>query len=124
MTRTTKPAPKEIDIQSGFKSKLRYIAPAVRMIAIPNGMFTTMWAARRAKREGMVSGVPDVTCLWRGGQCWIEFKTANGAVSNNQAEWIDWLNANGHDAAVCRTIEEAYDFLRHCGAPVIGRISA
>jgi hypothetical protein len=98
---------------------MRYAAPAVACVAIPNGGKRGPLAARRAKAEGMASGFPDVICLWDGGLCLIEFKAAKGKLSANQAGWIERLDRWGHRVAVCRTIDEAIAFIRACGAPML-----
>lgn len=117
-----KPAVREIDIQSGFRSRLRYVAPAVSLVAIPNAGKRSQWAAMQVKKEGMATGFPDCMCIWAGGGvCFIEFKTPTGRLSDNQAEWIERLDARGHKVAVVRSVDEALAFLRECGAPVMER---
>lgn len=111
----------EVEIQSGFRNRLRYVAPAVSFVAIPNAAKRTEWAARQAKREGLATGFPDGMCIWAGGICFIEFKTPKGRLSENQAEWIERLQSRGHRVTVARSIEEAIAFLRECGAPVLER---
>lgn len=114
------PAPSEIQIQAGFRNRLRYVAPAVSCVAIPNAAKRTQWAANQAKREGLATGFPDVMCVWAGGGiCFIEFKSAKGRLSDNQAEWIERLRERGHRATVARSVDEAIAFLRECGAPVL-----
>ena len=84
----------------------------------------TQWAAQRAKREGMASGFPDILCFWAGrGVAAIEFKTAKGKLSDNQAEWIDRLTAMDIPATVSRDPDHALDWLRGLGAPFIGRLA-
>lgn len=116
------PAPTELQIQAGFRNRLRYVAPAVSCVAIPNAAKRTRWAAHRAKQEGLATGFPDVMCIWAGGGiCFIEFKTAKGRLSDNQGEWIERLHERGHRVTVARSIDEAIDFLRQCGAPMMER---
>lgn len=111
---------KEIDIQAGFKAKLRYVAPRVSMVAIPNAAKRGRWAQGQVKKEGLAPGFPDVMCVWAdAGVCFMEFKTPKGRISENQSEWIERLLDRGHKAAVVRSVEEALDFLRACGAPVL-----
>ena len=116
-----KPAtPREIDIQAGFRNRLRYVAPAVSMVAIPNAGKRSQWAAAQAKKEGLATGFPDCMCIWPdAGVCFIEFKSAAGRLSDNQVEWIGRLDARGHKVTVARSVEEALAFLRACGAPVM-----
>lgn len=112
----------EIDIQAGFRNRLRYVAPTVSMVAIPNAGKRTRWAAAQAKKEGMATGFPDCMCIWPGaGVCFIEFKTPKGRLSDNQVEWIGRLDDRGHKVCIARSVDEALDFLRQCGAPVLER---
>lgn len=112
----------EIEIQAGFRNRLRYVAPAVSCVAIPNAAKRTPWAARQAKLEGLATGFPDCMCLWDGGGiCFLEFKAPKGRLSDNQAEWIERLERRGHRVAVVRSVEAAVAFLRECGAPVLER---
>ena len=110
----------EIAIQAGVKNRLRYVAPAVKMVAIPNAGKRTQWAAMQAKKEGLATGFPDCLFLWPdGGIAFVEFKAAKGRLSDNQAEWIERLHLDGHKVTVARSVEEALAFLRACGAPVM-----
>lgn len=119
---SVKPTPREIDIQAGFRARLRYSAPTVKIIAIPNAAKRSQWAAMQAKREGMQAGFPDVQCIWPGGGiCWIEFKSATGRLSENQAEWLDTLTRYGFHCGVARSIDDALAILRDAGAPVMER---
>lgn len=118
MARRVAIAPKEVDIQAGFRAKLRYVAPAVSVVAIPNAAKRSQWAAMQAKREGMASGFPDVMCLWPGGICFIEFKTATGRASGNQLEWLNRLDRFGFPNGIARSIEDAVSILTRAGAPV------
>lgn len=118
MARRVAVAPREIDIQAGFRAKLRYVAPSVSVVAIPNAAKRSQWAAMQAKREGMASGFPDVMCLWQGGICFIEFKTASGRASDNQLEWLSRLDRFGFVNGIARSIEDAVAILTRAGAPV------
>lgn len=110
----------ELQIQSGFKNRLRYVAPAVSMVAIPNAAKRTQWAANQAKKEGLATGFPDVMCLWAGGGiCFIEFKTTKGRLSDAQGEWLVRLRERGHRVTVARSVDQAVEFLRECGAPMM-----
>lgn len=119
-----RPLPPELAVQSGFINALRYIAPSVHFFAIPNGIRTTEWGARRAKQEGMKAGAPDLFVYWPGGSCFLEFKSAKGRVDDNQREMHQRLTRCGQSVAVVRSIEEAVAFVERCGAPVSGRIAA
>ena len=110
----------EIQIQSRFRSRARILCPAVAIVAIPNAAKRGQKALNQARREGAAWGFPDVLAFWRGGGvAVIEFKTATGKVSENQAEWIERLNDMGIPAAVMRDADEALAFLRKQGAPFL-----
>lgn len=110
----------EIQIQAGFKARLRYVAPAVSMVAIPNAAKRSQWAAHQARKEGLAAGFPDVMCIWAGGGiCFIEFKTTKGRLSDAQGEWLVRLRERGHRVTVARSVDAAVEFLRECGAPMM-----
>jgi hypothetical protein len=114
----------EIELVTLFRSRARILCPAVSIVAIPNAAKRTQWAAMRAKREGMATGFPDILCFWKGpGIAAIEFKTAKGKVSDNQAEWLERLTDLGIPATVSRDADHAIEFLRQAGAPFIGRFT-
>lgn len=116
--------PLEIDIQAKFRAKLRYVAPAVVCVAIPNAGRRGFKAQRSAKREGISSGFPDVVCMWDGGLCFIEFKRRLGKPSANQEEWLERLNRWGFPATICRTPEDAIQFIEKSGAPMMNSNAA
>lgn len=110
----------ELQIQAGFRNRLRYVAPAVSCVAIPNAAKRTQWAANQALKEGLAPGFPDVMCIWAGGGiCFIEFKTVTGRLSEAQGEWIVRLRERGHRVTVARSVDAAVEFLRECGAPMM-----
>ena len=91
-----------------------------RLFHVPNGGSRGPAEAGRFKAMGVKAGVPDVFLdVPRGGfhGLRIEMKRRKGGrVSEDQADWIDWYNANGYRAAVCYGWEEARmeieDYLR------------
>jgi hypothetical protein len=114
------PEPTELQIQVGFRNRLRYVAPAVSCVAIPNAAKRSQWAAHQAKKEGLATGFPDVMCIWDGGGiCFIEFKTIKGRLSEQQGEWLVRLRERGHRVTVARSVDAAVEFLRECGAPMM-----
>jgi len=109
----------EIGIVQQFRKRLYYLAPGVRVVAIPNAGKRGQHAVRQAKREGLATGFPDVMVLWRGvGIAFVEFKRPGGTVSENQREWHDRLDAMGHRICVAYGADQAIDFLIACGAPI------
>ncbi len=115
-----KPVPLEIDIQSAFKKRLYYTAPRIKVVAIPNAGRRTPWETRQAKKEGLATGFPDLLCLWPGaGVAMIEFKRPGGRTSDNQREWHQRLADMEHRVCVAYSVNQAIDFLRSCGAPIM-----
>ena len=112
------PVPLERHIQFSVLKQLRYCAPAVSMVAIPNAAKRGPAAIRQAKQEGMATGFPDAMFIWHGGHCFIEFKRPGERPNDNQAEWIERLDRWGHSVGVARSPEDAFRLLRRAGAPV------
>ncbi len=109
----------EASIVASFRQRLYYAAPNCSVVGVPNAAKRSMWAAQQAKREGMATGFPDVLVLGPGRLiAAIEFKTAAGRLSDNQAEWLDRLERWGFPATVARSADEAMAFLRENGFPI------
>ena len=113
------PTPLERQIQFSVLKLLRYVAPAISMVAIPNAAKRGPAAIRQAKEEGLATGFPDTIFFWHGGYCIIEFKRPGQHPSDNQAEWIERLDRWGHPVGVARSPEDAFNLLRRAGAPVL-----
>lgn len=94
-----------------------------RLFHVPNGGSRGPAEAGRFKAMGVRKGVPDVFLdVPRGGfhGLRIEMKRRRGGVlSDEQADWLDYYNANGYRAAVCYGWDEARmeieDYLRGGG---------
>lgn len=107
----------ELQIQTLFRSRARMQCPRVKIVAILNGGFRGQKALNQARREGAAWGFPDVMCLADGRVAFIEFKAARGKLRTNQAEWLDWLTADGFPTTVARDPDDALRFLRTNGFP-------
>lgn len=85
-------------------------AKEIRHYSIPNGR-NTVGENLRYKRMGQNAGVPDICVPIPSGpyhSLYIELKrTHGGVVRDNQKEWLQWLNSQGHKAVVARGFEEA-----------------
>ena len=83
------------------------------LVHVPNGGLRNMPEAVRFKAEGVRKGFPDIVLtVARGGyhSLAIELKRQRGGrVSPEQQGWIDWLNAQGWLAVVCKGAAEAID---------------
>lgn len=109
----------EADIVAAFKKRLYYTAPKVKVVGIPNAGRRSRWEIARAKKEGLATGFPDCLVIWPGGgEAFIEFKTPKGRLTEAQSEWQALLVEYGFRHAVCRSADDAIEFLRMCGAPV------
>ena len=107
-----KAAASEHDLQVGCVNVFRLLYPEKShlLMAIPNGGFRTQKTAVLMKREGVVSGVPDMfLAVARKGYhgLWIEMKNGKaGRLSDNQKEMIALLKTEGYACVVCRTLDE------------------
>lgn len=102
-----------------------------RMFAIPNGGLRDKITAARLKAEGVKSGVPDVflpvPCVVNNvvQACglFIELKRETsgkgqqrrqkGSTSNDQDNWLDYLNSNGYAVVVAFGWREAADAIEN-----------
>lgn len=82
---------------------------------VPNGGLRNKATAGKLRAEGVKSGVPDV-CLpvarggWHG--LYIELKRRKGGrLSDEQREWIGFLESQGYRVCVCAGWEAARDCL-------------
>ncbi len=98
----------EHEEQRNFVRWFRLSYPGVRIMAIPNGGARNIATAARLKAEGVVSGVPDLFIpAWR---LWVEMKRAQGGiVSQQQKDWINYLESCGYSAIVCRGFDHAVE---------------
>lgn len=98
--------PTEHDEQVTFVRIFRLLYPAVRIFAIPNGGIRNKATAVRLRAEGVERGVPDLFIPeWK---LWIEMKKQKGGIlSQEQKEWIEYLNKCGYKAVVCKGCDAA-----------------
>ena len=102
----TRPLPSEHEEQCVFVSAFRKAFRGVRIIAIPNGGWRDIKTAARLKAEGVVKGVPDLFVPEWG--LWIEMKRQKGGtLSDDQKDWIDYLQSRGYKAVCCKGADEA-----------------
>lgn len=91
------------------------------LFAIPNGARVTLSTARKLKREGMKSGVPDLFLpIPRGDYAglWIELKTKRGTASKEQKQWLAALRAQGYRAEICKGWEAAWSLINEYLKPI------
>jgi hypothetical protein len=87
-------SPAETDEQTVFVSSAR--RAGVKLHSVPNGGLRDTKTAVQMKREGMTPGVPDLIVWGQAGRevlppCALEFKRANGGLSDFRPEQLEWL---------------------------------
>lgn len=108
----------ELAIQVGLRKRLRHIAPAICLIAIPNGAKRGQRALNQAMLEGMKIGFPDLLVLSNEGHvAFIEVKAEKGKPTQRQLDWHAALRRWGFAVAVIRSADEGEAFLRERGFP-------
>lgn len=113
----------EADIQ-------RAIVKALRR-ALPHGLVhASINEQRKGNRraQGIATGMgahpgfPDLQVMCEGRMLFIEVKSPEGRLSDNQAAFRDWCQAEGHSWALCRSVDDALTAARDAGFRVMGRI--
>lgn len=93
----------------------------IKCVHIPNGMYLGNISYKAAyinmlKSQGMQKGFPDLMILCKNKKheiLFIEFKKSKGGkASNEQKEWIGWLNKNGYCAYIANGCTDAVNILK------------
>lgn len=123
--------PTERQVQRAIIKALRLAFPDVFTFAIPNGAVLAGSQRQRSAQmgallgDGLVKGCPDICCLWRDGGAMLEVKRPKGAkVSPEQKAVHALLALRGIPVAIVRSVDEAFAFLKNCGAPCAGEMRA
>ncbi len=81
-----------------------------RVSPVMNGARLSMSQAKKAKREGMEAGTPDLFVIFADGPeprvLFIECKTETGRLSKEQKAWRDDCKRYGHDYIVARSLDD------------------
>ena len=88
---------------------------ALRLFAVPNGGIRHIQEAVRLKAEGVQRGVPDLVLpIPRGKHCgaYLELKANKGRLSEEQKDWLRFLEAQGYAVEVAWTAKDAFQFLQ------------
>ena len=108
----------EHDIQSAFFSKCETLSLTYpefnKIYAIPNGGLRNKIVARKLKKEGVKSGIPDVfVAVPRNGYhgLYIEFKCGKNKLTKNQAVWFEKLSECAYKCEVCYSSIDAINIL-------------
>lgn len=104
--------------QAAFFKTLAYNekrVPDLRFVfAIPNAAKRNKAERGRLLAEGMRSGVPDIFIpIPRHGYCgaWIENKSANGKLTPQQKDFLEFLARVGYATKICYSVDEQVKFL-------------
>lgn len=87
---------------------------ALRLFAVPNGGIRHIQEAVRLKAEGVQRGVPDLILpIPRGTQCgaYLELKAGKGRLSEEQKDWLRFLEAQRYAVEVAWSVDAAFNFL-------------
>lgn len=104
--------------QLQFLRLIPFVAPGLRVMAIPNAGRRTKWEAHKRRLEGMAAGAPDHVVTWNHGVAFLEWKSGAGVPDANQVDRLSSLAGQGHRVAVVRTADAAFALLKAWGAPV------
>ncbi len=124
------PLPTERQVQRAILAMCGVCFRDVLIIHIPNGAHLAGNSTARFKQigalkgDGFKVGVPDLLCLWSPCDgCWIEVKRPKlGRLSDEQKAMQQKLIDRCWPVATVTSPEEAYTFLRQCGAPCSGEL--
>jgi hypothetical protein len=119
------PLPTERQVQRAILQMCGACFPDVFIHHSPNGAHLAGSATSRFKQvgallgDGMKRGWPDLLCLWSPGDgCFIEVKRPKlGKLSDEQVKVHARLIELCWPVATVTSCEEAFRFLRQCGAP-------
>lgn len=98
--------------QQAYVARCRMHPIAKRVFAIPNGGKRNKITAAILKAEGVLAGVPDLCLPVHAGSCfglWVEFKSPDGRLSKDQADYAGFLVAMGHVVLVVEEWRLAWD---------------
>ena len=95
--------------------RIKSIARATLLFAVPNGGHRNIQTARSLKAEGVTSGVSDLLLLVPKreyhGLC-VEVKTPVGRQSENQKNWQRIIEAQGYKYCIVRSLDEFVELVR------------
>lgn len=101
----------EHDSQAALFGMVAYDPRFRWLFAVPNGGARNPVVGARMKREGTKRGIWDVAFLEpRGGYhgLWIEMKHGRNKLTPEQAEFGEYVRAQGYATAVCYSADDAY----------------
>lgn len=124
------PPPTERQVQRAILDMCGKLFPDVYITAIPNGAHLAGNNTARFKQigalkgDGLKVGFPDLLFLWHPGKgCSIEVKRPKlGRMSEDQERVHERLRNLEWPVATVTSQDEAYAFLKQCGAPCRGAL--
>lgn len=124
-----KPLPTERQIQRAILKMARTCFPNVLIHHSPGGAHLAGSATARFKQmgalkgDGMRVGFPDLICIWKGGAAFMEVKRPKRSVTSaEQTQMLTRLIDMGWQARIVKSVDDAFDFLKSCGAPCVGEL--
>lgn len=127
----TAPLPTERQTQRAILAMARLCFPQVLIHHSPGGAHLAGSATARFKQigalkgDGMLVGFPDLIAIWSGGVAFMEVKRIKRSVTSaEQTAILTRLIDMGHHARIVKSVDEAYTFLRQCGAPCSAEMAA
>ena len=80
---------------------------------VSNGGYRNKQEAAKFASIGVIGGIPDLLCVWKGKLVGIEMKTEKGVLSKSQelihAKW----RAQGIEVVICRTLEQFKEVIEY-----------
>ena len=78
---------------------------------VPNGGQRSASEANKFKAIGLVPGVSDLHFFYQGKMYFIELKTENGRLSENQVKWIENISSQKGEVFVIRDLQTFQNFI-------------
>lgn len=115
--RRGKPRKIEAPLHIAILEYLRDVLSDSHIVFHPaNGGHRSKAVAAEMKRMGVMAGIPDLAILRPAGRiAWIEVKPEGEYLSLSQKAFKAWCEKHGVPFAVCRSIDDARDFIEDEG---------
>lgn len=101
----------ESEIQKSVVSLLRLYRKTgkLRFFSVPNEAKRRYKNSQRLKNMGMERGAADLIVMLAAAPrvLWWELKSQKGELTEDQADWRDWLTKHGYDWALIRALCDA-----------------
>ncbi len=108
----------QVEIIDHLTGRIRNGKEWIRGTPAFRGLFATHIFSGRSKEDGfflrqlgVVAGVADILCIWRGGYGFIEVKTQSGSLSPPQKKFKGFCMSIGVNYEVARSKRDAHNIL-------------